>query len=160
MAADELPTGDKHDFDFLAGTWAGENRRLKKRWVGSDDWDVFPGNLRCALHMDGLVNVEEVVFPTKGFTGMAVRLFDHVERRWSIYWINSERAVFYPPMRGGFTGDHGVFFGEEPDDGQLVKVQFRWTRRGRDSARWEQAFSRDGTSWEWNWSCDFTRTGN
>jgi hypothetical protein len=36
-------------------------------------------------------------------------------------------------------------------------VWFRWTRRGPDVARWEQAFSLDGQTWEWNWSMDFTR---
>src|SRR5688572_13516299 len=32
-------TGDIHDFDFLDGAWKVDNRRLKQRGVGSDDWD-------------------------------------------------------------------------------------------------------------------------
>lgn len=41
-----LPTGDVRDFDFWVGAWNGVNRRLKKRWVGSEDWEVFPGTVR------------------------------------------------------------------------------------------------------------------
>ncbi|HEU4732807.1 MAG TPA: hypothetical protein VFT22_33155, partial [Kofleriaceae bacterium] len=35
-------TGDVHDFDFIAGAWTLQNRRLKARWAGSHDWDEFP----------------------------------------------------------------------------------------------------------------------
>jgi len=157
MTGPTIPTGDLHDFDFFAGTWNVVNRRLKARWVGSTEWEEFPGTCRCALHMGGVVNVDENTFPTRGFSGMTVRLFDHAQRRWSIYWINSKRGVLEPPVHGGFNGDRGEFFGDDLDDGRPVKVRFLWTRRGPDAARWEQAFSLDGQAWEWNWSMDFTR---
>ena len=157
MTGPTIPTGDLHDFDFFAGTWNVANRRLKTRWVGGDVWDEFPGTCRCALHMGGVVNVDEIAFPTKGFSGMTVRLFDRAQRCWSIYWANSEGAVLFPPVHGGFAGDRGEFFGEDVDDGRPVKVRYLWTRRGPGSARWEQAFSLDGQAWEWNWSMDFTR---
>src|SRR5262245_39278607 len=35
-------TGDIHDFDFIAGAWTLQNRRLKRRLVGSNDWEEFP----------------------------------------------------------------------------------------------------------------------
>jgi hypothetical protein len=54
--------------------------------------------------MGGLVNVDEMVFPTRGFTGMTVRLFDARERRWAIHWTDSRRAVLYPAVSGGFSG--------------------------------------------------------
>ncbi|MDB5537065.1 MAG: Tat (twin-arginine translocation) pathway signal sequence domain protein, partial [Devosia sp.] len=34
--------GQVSDFDFLLGNWTVENRRLKQRHVGSDEWDIFP----------------------------------------------------------------------------------------------------------------------
>jgi hypothetical protein len=51
-----LRTGDVRDFDFLVGTWDGVNRRLRKRWVGSNDWDIFPGRLRCESRLGSVVN--------------------------------------------------------------------------------------------------------
>ncbi|MFP2899797.1 hypothetical protein [Corallococcus sp. 4LFB] len=151
-----LPTGDVHDFDFLMGEWTCVNRRLKQRLTGSDDWDVFTSRMRCQPHLGGLSNVEETVFE-RGFSGMALRLYDVRERRWSIHWIDSRHAVLQPPVHGGFTGDHGRFYGEDTDGGRPVQVVFHWTRQGSDKARWEQAFSLDGETWETNWVMEFTR---
>jgi hypothetical protein len=41
-----------------------------------------------------------------------------------------------------------------------VKVRFVWTKRGRDAARWEQAFSIDGAAWETNWVMEFSRASD
>jgi hypothetical protein len=38
-----------------------------------------------------------------------------------------------------------------------VHVRFVWLRLGPNSARWEQAFSFDGQTWETNWTMAFTR---
>lgn len=151
------PTGDVHDFDFLAGTWHVENRRLARRGVGCTDWETFPGKSRVALHLGGVVNVDELELPTKGWSGLTVRAFDVAARRWSIYWINSRQGTLFPPVLGGFAGDVGEFHGDDVDDGVPVQVVFRWTRRGPDAAAWEQAFSRDGVTWETNWVMEFTR---
>ncbi|SFS18931.1 hypothetical protein SAMN05216570_3854 [Dyella sp. OK004] len=153
-----IPTGDIHDFDFFVGHWDFVNRRLKKRWVDSDDWDTFPASLVCANHLGGVVNIDEGVFPTKGWSGMTVRIFDRTKRQWSLYWINSSTGVLYPPVVGGFNGDHGVFYGDDHDDDMPVKIRFLWTRLGHDKAHWEQAFSKDnGKTWETNWLIDHTR---
>jgi hypothetical protein len=61
------------------------------------------------------------------------------------------------PVRGGFSGERGEFFGEDVDDGRTVKVRFVWEQLGPDRARWEQAFSADGSLWESNWLMEFTR---
>lgn len=154
----KLPTGDVHDFDFFVGEWNGINRRLKKRWVGSDDWDVFPGSLTCGSHLGGVVNLDyEVDFPTKGWSGMTVRTF-HVEtKQWYLYWINSKTGELFPPVVGGFSGDRGEFFGDDTDEGRPIKIKFLWTRFNPDHARWQQAFSLDGKEWETNWICDHHR---
>src|SRR5690348_16181543 len=82
-----LPTGDIHGFDFFVGTWSGVNRRLKKRWVGSTDWDVFPSSLTCGSHLGGIVSLDyDVNFPTKGWSGMTVRTFVTKQKQWYIYW--------------------------------------------------------------------------
>jgi len=108
-----FPTGDLHDFDFFVGTWKSVNRRLEERWVGSDTWDVFP---------------------TQGWSGMTVRTFDLEERQWSLYWSNRRKGVLFPPVVGGFKGDHGEFHGDDTDEGRPSKVVFKWTRKGPDLA--------------------------
>lgn len=158
-ADQSLPTGDIHDFDFFTGTWEGVNRRLKRRWVGSDDWDEFPGTLSCGSHLGGVVNFDyEVEFPTKGWSGATVRVFDRKARRWSLYWIDGKTGKLFPPVVGGFAGgDRGEFFGHDVDEGRPHRIKFLWTRIDADHARWQQAFSLDGKAWETNWICDHTR---
>lgn len=155
-----FPTGDIRDFDFFVGTWHGVNRRLKKRWVGSNDWDVFPGRLRCESRLGSVVNIDEVDFSTKGWSGMTVRVFDLENRQWSIYWINSKTGTLFPPVMGGFTGDRGEFYGDDMDEGRPVKVQYIWTRLGPDRAHWQQAFSLDGKHWETNWTVEHRRVAS
>ena len=150
-------TGDIHDFDFIAGAWTFENRRLKQRWVGSNDWDEFPAVDCGAVYLGSVVNIDELAFPTKGWSGVTFRTFDLEKRQWSIYWVNSRTGKMFPPVVGGFEGDRGEFYGEDEDDGKPIKVRFLWIKRGPDHAHWEQAFSLDGKTWEVNWMNDLTR---
>ena len=149
-------TGDVHDFDFLDGKWTMVNRRLTKRGVGSTDpkdWDVFPATVTAHVLMNGVANVDEVLFPTKGWNGVTFRHFDLAKKQWSIYWVNSrDGKMDHPGQVGGFDGDVGLFYGEDTDGGRPVKVVYKWTKVGPDGARWEQAFSYDdGKTWETNW---------
>jgi hypothetical protein len=152
-------TGDVRDFDFIAAEWTGVNRRLKARGVGSSEWDVFPSRHKGQVLMNGVVNVDEVVFPTKGWAGVTFRHFDLEKRQWSIYWVNSrDGGMVIAPQIGGFDGDVGLFYGEDQDDGRPVKVVYKWTRMGSNAARWEQAFSYDGgINWETNWIVELAR---
>jgi hypothetical protein len=112
---------------------------------------------RCEPRLGGLVNIDEINCPTRGFSGMSIRLFDLSTRCWTIYRASSTGAVLSPPVRGGFAGDRGVFTGTDSDGGTPVAVRFEWLKRGPVRARWSQAFSRDGVTWETNWVMDFTR---
>jgi hypothetical protein len=149
-------TGGLHDFDFIAGAWTFENRRLKARWVGSQDWDEFPAVDCGAVYLGSVVNVDELHFTTKGWSGVTFRNFDLEKRQWSIYWVNSKNGKMFPPVVGGFTGDRGEFYGEDDDEGP-IKVRFLWIKQGPDHLHWEQAFSRDGKTWEVNWINELTR---
>ncbi|MEO8524619.1 MAG: hypothetical protein ABI460_07870 [Caldimonas sp.] len=153
----ETPHGNLHDFDFLAGRWNVRNRRLTTRLRHADDWTEFPATSLCEPRLGGGANIEQLDFPTLGFSGLTVRLFDTAERRWSIYWVNSRDGRMTPPVVGGFDGNHGEFRGRDSDDGREVAVRFVWTHLGADSARWEQAFSLDGQAWETNWIMEFSR---
>ncbi|MBX3155965.1 MAG: hypothetical protein KF773_08195 [Deltaproteobacteria bacterium] len=150
-------TGDVHDFDAFAGAWTFTNKRLKQRGVGSTDWDEFPAASCTTLHLGGIVNVDEVAFPTKGWSGITFRHFDLVKKQWSIYWVNSRTGAMFPPVVGGFQGKTGDFYGEDTDDGKPVKVRFHWTVLDADHLRWEQSFSYDGATWELNWMNELTR---
>src|SRR5260221_7991906 len=84
---------------------------------------------QCEPRLGHGANVDEIGFAGRGYTGMTVRLFDIRERRWSIYWISSRDGRLTPPVRGGFMGDRGEFYGEDLDDGYPVKVRFLWLKR-------------------------------
>jgi hypothetical protein len=151
--------GRAGDFNFLLGQWHVHNRRLLKRHVGCSTWDEFSAKLQAWVMLDGAVSVDEMVCPTRGFSGLTLRTLDQATKRWSIYWINSNSGRLFPPVQGGFDGDRGEFHGEDEDDGRLVQVRFIWSRQGPDAARWEQAFARDGGAWETNWVMEMRRAG-
>jgi hypothetical protein len=51
----------------------------------------------------------------------------------------------------------GDFYGNDTDDGQPIRVHYLRSAITPQSARWQQAFSRDGESWETNWIMELTR---
>ena len=150
------------DFDFWFGTWRVHNRRLVERLAGSDEWEEFPATVVARPLLDGVANEDE--FRTDhagGFIGMSFRFFDPERERWSIYWADSRRpGELDPPVFGGFSGDVGVFEGEDIFRGRPILVRFTWSGVTTPTPRWEQAFSDDGgRTWETNWIMDFARTG-
>jgi hypothetical protein len=150
----------KNNFDFLIGTWDSTQRRLREVLNGSDDWYEFPGHTRCWSIFDGAGNIDEVTFPTLGFSGMGLRLYDAGRDEWSIYWANSTIGLALPPNVGRFddTGV-GIFLCEEVYKGTPIVVRYLWSDITEESARWDQAFSTDkGETWETNWTAEFRRT--
>ena len=113
--------------------------------------------------LDGLGNEDE--FRTDhagGFVGMSFRFFDPERKRWSIYWADSRRpGELDPPVFGTFSGDVGVFEGEDIHRGRPILVRFTWSGVTTPTPRWEQAFSDDGgRAWETNWVMEFTPAGD
>jgi hypothetical protein len=147
-----------NDFEFLFGSWNIRNRYLVGRLQCSNEWREFDATGQAWPLLDGLGNVDTFAAVREGKTihGTSLRLYDPAKNEWSIYWADTIRAgQLCPPMIGGFAGEVGTFFGDEELDGQKVRCRFVWTRG--DAPRWEQAFSRDGVSWETNWIMEFTR---
>ena len=104
----------------------------------------------------------EDVFCTEyggGFVGMSFRFYDPDSALWSIYWADSRRpGLLDPPVVGSFSGDTGVFEGDDTFGGRPIRVRFTWSGVTTTTPRWEQAFSDDGgKTWETNWVMDFTR---
>jgi len=151
-----------NDFDFFIGTWHVANRRLTKRLVGSDDWEEFPGELTCIRVWDGAANFDEITFPTKGYRGLTLRLYDAERDEWSLYWASSRDGLLgLPPVVGQFAEDGtGRFHADELHEGRPVRVRYLWDNITATTARWAQALSLDaGETWETNWVMDYTRTG-
>lgn len=150
----------RHDFDFLHGRWAVANRGLKQRQVGSTEWVEFPGEATCRGYLGSLANVDEFTFPTRGSSGMTIRVFDIEKSTWSIYWVPGATGTLGPPVHGRFADGLGLFYGDDDDNGRAVKVVYRWYAH-RQRPRWEQAYSIDsGKTWETNWIMQLTRLGD
>lgn len=161
MTAPVSPAGDgARDFDFLMGRWLVHNRRLKTRLHACTEWEEFQATAHARALLSGLGNEDEFRTDWRpGFIGMTVRLYHPGTGQWAIYWADNQRATFEPPVFGSFSGDTGLFEGDDTFEGRPIRVRFTWSR-GTDRARWEQAFSPDdGRTWETNWTMAFTRAG-
>lgn len=146
---------------FLIGDWTVKNRRLTARLVGSADWETFDAHSHVEKVMpdpDGVFggNLDQMLVPSRGFTGMTLRLYDPATQLWSIYWSDTKSHRLFPPTIGRFENGRGVFFGDDVEAGVPVRVRFDWTPGA--SPVWEQAMSADGgESWEKNWQMRFER---
>lgn len=150
--------GAMGDFDFYVGTWDIANRRRVDYLDEASPWEEFPAVSVAARHFDGAANIDEITFPTKGWAGLTVRLYDPATSLWSLYWISRSAPVITTPVTGRFVNGRGEFVNDEAWDGVPVRVRFLWTDISDTTARWEQAFSRDGGStWLPNWVMESTR---
>ncbi|WP_328299423.1 hypothetical protein OG389_17450 [Streptomyces sp. NBC_00435] len=147
-------------FDFLVGIWDVSNRWLVDFLDADSGWEEFPAVSRATRHFDGGASFDEIEFPTKGFAGLTLRLYDPEREQWTLNWASRRTGTLFPPVAGSFgpAPGTGVFEGEDTYDGKAVLVRFVWSRTDTDSPRWEQFFSADGgTSWVHNWTMDFSR---
>jgi hypothetical protein len=108
--------------------------------------------------LGGLGNVDEIDFPTKGWSGATFRFFNPESQRWSLYWVNSRDGLMQSPVVGSFRNGIGEFYGDDTDEGRPIRVRYIWSMITTTSAHWEQAFSTDGgKTWETNWTIDLRR---
>lgn len=158
-AGDHPPPDGRHDFDFLHGRWQVRNVRLKQRLSGCTEWEDFIARTQCGPVLGGAGNLDEFATDWNGgYRGMTLRLYDPMQRQWSLYWANDGDGVLEPPVTGRFEQGVGTFLGRDRLRGREILVRFRWHEIQADSAHWEQAFSADrGHSWETNWHMYFSR---
>jgi hypothetical protein len=147
-----------NDFDFFTGTWDVANRWRTDFLDPNSDWEEFPGVSRASRHFGGAANFDEIEFPTKGFSGLTVRLYDPHAAQWSLYWASKRTGTLFPPVVGQFRDGLGEFYGEDTYNDVPILARYRWSGITAESAHWEQAFSVDaGETWLDNWFMDITR---
>ncbi|MEU6982408.1 hypothetical protein ABZ946_03150 [Streptomyces sp. NPDC046324] len=145
-------------FDFLDGRWSVHNRRLADFLDPGSGWEEFDGHTTGRLHWGGRAHVDEIVFPSKGFSGLTLRLYEPETGEWTLSWSDSRTGRLDPPVRGRWAGDGtGEFHGVDSYAGEGVRVRFRWSGISATTARWEQAFALDGGEWVTNWVMEFSR---
>jgi hypothetical protein len=145
-------------FDFLNGTWDVTNRWRTDFLDATSEWEEFPAVSHASRHFDGGANFDEITFPTKGFAGLTLRLYDPEGEQWSLYWSSKRTGTLFPPVVGRFTDGRGEFYGDDTHAGTDIRARFIWSDITEVSARWEQAFSVDGgKTWVTNWIMEFTR---
>ena len=149
-------TSSLHDFEFLTGKWTMEHQRLKKRLVGSTEWESFQSedeNFGTMLNGLGNTDIYRATLDGKPFEGFTLRLFNPETKLWSLYWAPSTTGVLDPPVVGSFEGNIGHFYCTDLYEGKRVIVMFRWDKTDKEHPVWSQAFSTDnGATWEWNWT--------
>jgi hypothetical protein len=147
-----------NDFDFLAGTWDVANRWLVDFLDPGSGWEEFPAVSYATRHFDGSANFDEIVFPTKGFSGLTLRLYNPDTSQWSLYWASKRTGTLFPPVTGQFKDGVGEFVGQDTYNDVPILARFRWSGITAATARWTQAFSSDsGETWVDNWFMELTR---
>jgi hypothetical protein len=151
-------------FDFVHGRWHVVNRKRRDALdPDCTEWDEFASTSEHRALPGKAGNLETYEthdLPGVGeFHGLALRLYDPDADEWRIWWSSSRtRGHLDVPMVGRFEGTRGVFFSDDVVTGVKVGVRFVWEHLPDDSARWEQAFSRDGgQTWDTNWVMTCTR---
>lgn len=149
-------TSSKDDFSYLTGKWKMYHHKLKTRLKNSNEWIEFEStdeNFGMMLNGIGNTDIYKATLEGKPFEGFTLRLFSPETRLWSLYWVDSKRAVLDPPVVGSFEGNIGTFYCKDVYEGKPVIVMFWWDKTDKDNPVWSQAFSPDnGKTWEWNWT--------
>lgn len=152
-------TASPRDFDFIIGDWKVHHRRLNDRLVSCTEWTEFTGTSVTRKVLQGMGNLEDNVldFPEGIVRALALRSFDASTQTWAIWWLDGRSPHHLDvPVKGGFTGDTGIFFADDTLSGKPIKVRFTWRKNLGGNPTWEQAFSPDvGASWETNWTMQF-----
>jgi hypothetical protein len=156
-AAAQEAKGEIGDFNFLAGNWSIQNRRLKT--PGTNDWDEFPGEATVWTVLGGVGSIEELRIPARNFSGIGIRLLDIEKHVWADFWVNGKSGVLSPPpLTGVFKNGAGIFEADDMDGDKPIRVRGVWDRITPKSCRWYQAISRDaGKTWAENWVMAWTR---
>ena len=145
------------DFDFLFGSWAVHNRKIRDNTdPDCDEWIEFDAQQKASPILNGAGNVDEMWLDD--FAGFTLRLWSPGEQLWRIWWsATNAPGVLDEPVVGSFADGVGRFEGEQTIRGARVVVRFEWVVTDAARPQWNQYFSRDGgATWDHNWTMDFS----
>lgn len=146
------------DFDFLRGAFDVTSRRLSDPFDPESGWVTAQATSNATTHFAGAVSIDEMYFPAEGNHGMSLRLFDPVERTWTVYWVDSRNGVLQSPVTGAWENGRCWLTGPDEYAGRPILASYSWSDVTDGTARWEQCFSfDDGVTWLPNWTMNFTR---
>lgn len=150
-------TSSRNDFDFLAGKWTMDNKRLKTRLNNCTEWIEYKStdeNFGSILNGLGNLDIYRTSFnqvKDQPYEGLTLRLFNPQTKLWSLYWVDSNLGILDPPVVGSFEGNVGTFYCKDVFQGKSILVMFKWDKTDPDHPVWGQAFSEDnGMTWEMN----------
>jgi hypothetical protein len=154
----------RHDFDFIHGSWAIQNRKLKDMTdPACTAWVEFATTSSAHPIFGGLSHLDRIIAgpdaPGGPWEGLTLRQFDPTDKQWRIWWASSRNPGHLdPPLTGSFHDGIGTFYGDDVLAGTPIRIRFRWTTSSPDQAEWSQEFSYDeGRTWYQNWTMSFTR---
>jgi hypothetical protein len=151
------------DFDFEIGRWTTHLSRRLHPLTGSTTWVEYDGTTVVRPVWNGRGNLVEldVTGPAGHIEALSLRLYNPETRQWSLNFANVASGTLGGPTVGGFVGGRGEFYDRESLGGRPIVVRFVIVPVGRDTVRFEQAFSGDdGKTWEVNWVAVDTRVGD
>lgn len=146
--------GRAGQFDFLSGEW-----RIRNRSLVDGAWLEYEGEATVHGILAGVGSVEELRIPSRGFSGLGLRLLDVERRVWMDHWVNAKSGVPTPPgQAGGFVDGAGIFSSSYEENGRTMIAAGIWDRITPVSCRWRQVVSADGgRTWEHNWIMHWSR---
>jgi len=132
------PNSSNHDFDFYQGKWNLRNRKLKTSLNNCSEWTEFESTQEMYLVLHGIGNVDNFLATIDGvpFEGMTVRLFNPKTKLWSLYWADTNKGKFDPPVVGSFENNVAHFFTKDTFNNKKILVVFRWDARDKDNPVW------------------------
>jgi hypothetical protein len=147
------------DFDFLAGSWVGRQRRRVKILADCDEWYEFDATLEMSVHLDGNATFDVLRSPERDLEGLTLRLYSPQEQVWRIWWASKATGGrLDEPVVGRFDGSVGTFECDDRWEDKPVRVRYTWSEVDTEHPQWEQAFSPDGgATWEVNWTSSWRR---
>ena len=114
-------------FDFYAGKWTIQNKKLKTRLNNCTEWIEFEAKQEMRIVLNDLGNTDNFLatFDGEPFEGMSLRFFDPKTNLWSIYWTDvTKTGILEEPLIGSFYENLEIFYTKDTFNDKEILVKF------------------------------------